>query len=564
MNFSTFVVLLASSPQFRRHGAARLTTLLACAMSAPAAWGFDIPSDNPDVKMRWDNTVKYSAGWRVTGLNETVAADTNGDDGDRNFKRGLTSSRFDLLSEFDVAYKNFGARVSGAAWDDTVYNSSNANHSDTVNSFGIPTDHFPGMTRTIMGRDAELLDAFVYLKNEPTADTAFNVRLGQYSIIYGESLFFGANGIANAQSPVDLIKLLSVPSSQFKEIIRPVPQISAQVQLTPTVSLGGYYQFQWEQTRLPASGSYLSDGDYVGAGAQRFLVAPANPAPAFFVDNTKAANSGQGGLALRFKIGESDIDYGLYAARYNDKLPQLYVRPTGGPPAPGTLSVGTLQLVYPEGINTFGASFSTVLEEANVSGEVSFRTNAPLVSDPQLVLPGQTADANHNPFYAVGKTAHAQISTIYLMTKNPIWDGASFLGEIAWNRVLSVDKNPQALDPNTTRDATALRFILQPSYFQVLPAVDLQVPIGLGYVPPWGRSGAVFKFNGGVENGGDLSIGLNPIYDNQFKFALQYTYYFGPTGGFLKPVDAFGQQILTFDQSLKDRNWISFSVQYTF
>ena len=44
-----------------------------------------------------------------------------------------------------------------------------------------------------------------------------------------------------------------------------------------------------------------------------------------------------------------------------------------------------------------------------------------------------------------------------------------FVGEIAWNRRLSVDKNPGALNPNATRDATNIRMVFEPKYRQVLP-----------------------------------------------------------------------------------------------
>ena len=57
-----------------------------------------------------------------------------------------------------------------------------------------------------------------------------------------------------AQGPIDIFKLLGSPNAQFKEIIRPVPQLSAQLQLSPQLSVGGYYQFRWEADRLPPAG----------------------------------------------------------------------------------------------------------------------------------------------------------------------------------------------------------------------------------------------------------------------------------------------------------------------
>jgi hypothetical protein len=241
---------------------------------------FQIPVANPDLQVRWDNTVKYSAVYRLENPSEKVAGGASGspvpgselDDGDRNFDRGFVSNRIDLFSEFDLAYKNMGFRLSGAAWYDEVYNRGNDNQSVTVNSVSVPAGTFTEKTRDIMGRKAEFLDAFAYLKSDPASETPFVVRLGRHTVLYGETLFFGSNGIAAAQAPTDVIKLLSVPGSQFKEIIRPVGQLSTQIQLSPKVSVGAYYQYDWQKSRLPASGSFLSDADFVGAGSETLLV----------------------------------------------------------------------------------------------------------------------------------------------------------------------------------------------------------------------------------------------------------------------------------------------------
>lgn len=511
-------------------------------------------TQDSDFKLRWDNTFKYSTVFRLKNPSARIVnGDPGGpppgpelDDGDLNFKKGVVSNRIDLLSELDGAYKQMGFRVTGAAWYDSVYNRGNDNTSATVNSISVPAGQFTDETRKVMGRKAEVLDAFVYLKSDAESETPWIVRAGKHTVLYGESLFFGANGIANAQAPIDLVKLLAVPGSQFKEIIRPVGQVSMQLQATPRVSIGAYYQYKWDLSRLPASGSYLSDADFVGAGAERVL-------PFLHTSDLKAKNSGQGGLAVRFKP-DGGVEYGLYAARYHDKAPSLYLDPVST----------TYKLVYPEGINTFGGSFSTTIGPSNVSGEVSMRTNANLVSDPQID-PGYAGNNNSNPLYAVGKTAHAQVSSITLFGKSPIWDGAVFLNELAWNRTLSISKNPNALDQNTTRDAWAFRMILEAQYFQALPGIDLSVPVGLGYNPS-GRSSAVFKFNGGTEHAGDFSIGLTANYHNTTKASLNFVHFFGKENAFLKPNTSAvpGPFSLSFAQSLRDRDFISFSLQSTF
>ncbi len=519
---------------------------------------FELDTANSDVKLRWDNTLKYSAGVRLLNPSGKILNGDPGnpppgpqlDDGDRNFKKdGLMTDRVDWLTELDGTYKNFGFRVSGAAWYDDVYERPNANTSPaTVNSLSVPAGHFTAATAKLMGNYAEILDAFVSYKNDADSETPMVVRLGRHSVLYGETLFFGANGIANAQSPVDLIKLLQVPGSQFKEIIRPVDQISTQAQVSPNVSVGAYYQFGWEPTRLPPSGSYLSDVDFVGAGAESALGMR-------HVGDLNGKTSGQAGVQLRFKPEGGTVEYGLYAAQYNDKLPQIMLSPV----------LGEYRLVYADGVKTVGASFSTVVGASNVSGEASLRTNAPLVSGPAIDM-SLAGNGSDNPLYAVGRTAHLNISSVTLFGGSPIWDGAVFLNELAWNRTLSIQQNPLAIDPNVTRDATAFRMIFEPQYFQVVSGVDFSVPIGLGYNPS-GRSSAVFKFNGGVEHGGDLDIGVNANVKNQFKVGVNYVHFYGSGNAFLTPntnTAIPGLFMQTGAQSLRDRDFLTVSIQSTF
>ncbi|WP_428422533.1 DUF1302 domain-containing protein [Methylibium sp.] len=532
---------------------------------AGPAWAVEFDTGVQDLKLRWDNTVKYNASYRLKDPSATLTADTNLDDGDRNFRKGLVSNRFDLLSEVDARYRDVGVRLSGAAWYDTVYNRSNDNDSPlTANSQSVAYNEFTRATRNLHGRRAEVLDAFVFGKLD-VAGAPLTVRLGRHTLIYGESLFFGSNGIANAQGPVDVVKLVTVPGSQFKEILRPVEQLSGVLQVTPRLTLGAYYQFRWRQSLIPGAGSYLSAADFVGDGAERFIVgAPITPGggPAAFWrgDDLKGKNSGQGGFQLRWAPDGSEWEFGLYAARYHDKTPYLYLVPSAAPDVV-TGQVGSIREVYHEGIRTFGASATTSIGQLNLAFEGSIRDNASLVSDPQVVSLG-TSDNSGAPAYAVGKTGHVQASAIYVLTKTPLWDAGAFLGEVAWNRRLSIDKNPGALDPNTTRDAAALRFIFEPSYFQVVPGLNLSVPIGLGW-NFMGRSSSIFNWNGGSSHGGDYSVGFNFTYQQVWQGGLSYTGFFGGADGFLTPANS-PTPVLSYKQVYKDRNFISLTLKRAF
>ena len=533
------------------------------ALSAVPATAAEIDTGVPELKVRWDNTIKYSTAQRLQDPSAAlITPDANTDDGDRNFARGMISNRIDLLSEVDVTYRDMGFRVSAAGWYDDVYNHSNNHNSPlTASHTSAAYNQFTNATRDLMGNHTEILDAFVFGKFDLRGSDV-SLRLGRQSLLYGESLFFGANGIAVAQAPIDIIKALAVPNTQFKELARPVNQISGQIALSPNLTIGGYYQLEWAPDRLPPVGSYFSFSDVVDVGGERIIAASVpgvGPVASFYrAPDPKAPDSGQGGVQIRYRSDSLGTDFGLYAAQYHEKLPFVYVYPGRGV-SPGSPAdkIGEYALVYPENIQLVGSSFSTTIGDANVGGEISFRQNMPLANTGSAVLPGMTANANNNPLYAVGNSAHAQFSMINVLSANALWPTASLVAEIAWNRLLSISKNPAALDPNATRDASAVRFILEPSYYQVLPGLDITVPLGVGYGLN-GNSAVVQGF--GVKDGGDMSLGLTGEYLKVWKFTANYTHYFGTPGSLNEPVPG----PLSYKQTLADRDFLSLSISRTF
>jgi len=543
----------------RHHAAipAAVATLLGLLALAGPAGAVTINTGDSDFKLRWDNTVKYGAAFRLRDPSQEVAvsaANPNVDAGDLAFKKGLINNRVDLLSELDASYQGFGARVSGVAWYDQVYRQSSNDYpaGNPPNTLSTPNGQFTPETRKLMGKYAEFSDAFVY-GGVNLGDAKLSLRAGRHTLLFGETLFLGANGIAAAQGPVDLIKAFSQPTAQFKEIALPVNQISGNLQVSPTLSFGGYYQFEWRSLRLPATGSYFSPADFVGAGAD-LLLAPTGVTPR--TADRKGSKGGQFGLQARFKLG--DTDYGLYAAQYDDKGPI--------PVLDGT--TGTYALYYQRKIRTFGASLSTVLGETNVAAEASIRRGTPLSPLGDLIITvNPTADNQSNTPYALGNTFHANASAISVFPANGLWDGASLVAEMAYNRLLKVTRSPagipgavpDALNTTHTRDHLAARLVFQPEFFQVLPQLDLQVPIGLG-VGLYGRS-AVFQVV--PEKGGDMSIALNFDYQKLWKAGIQYTHYYG-AGGPAPNLNVAAGSYASYKQYYKDRDFISLSIQRTF
>ncbi len=524
-------------------GRPRRTALsLALVAGLPIANAVEITTSDEDLKIRFDNTVKYSLASRLERPSAELTSDTNQDDGNRNFRKGrVISNRFDLLSEFDVKYRDVGLRISAAGWYDAAYRGKNDNDSPaTNNSASVAYNEFTHATRNIHGSKLELLDALVFGKTE-LGDMLLTGRLGRHTLLYGESLFFGGNGIAAAQAPLDIVKLLSVPNTQFKEMMRPVPQVSAQLQVNSNLSIGGYYQFRWERDRLPAAGSYFSGVDILDDGGERFLLGPG-----FALSRTvdrDPKDSGQWGLQTRYRPAGRDIEFGAYAVRYHSKAPVVWM----------DVPRGQYSMLYHEGIKSFGVSASTTVGEVNVGSEVSVRSNMPLVP-----VAGGTLSPDG---YPVGKTFHAQMSWIALLHASPFWQGGTFLGEVAYHRVMSVTRNEGALDPNGTRSASALRFVFTPQYYQVFDGIDIGVPIGVGY----GISGKSLISHPGfsTRHGGDLSIGISGDYRKVWKFSLTYTTFFGKADNALTPSNS-ATPAYSYKQNLKDRDFVSLSFQHTF
>jgi hypothetical protein len=563
------------NPEPGRRTAVAATLAAALGAASPWAGAFQIDTGNPDVKVNWDNTVKYNVAWRLNNPDPALTtASTNNatnarnyNDGDLNFKRGLISNRVSLLSELDATYGNVGFRVTGSAWYDSVYMGTNDNPGGSTNQRTGAYNEFSQGTESIHGQRAEILDAFAFGKFDLDGHRG-SVRIGKHGLVWGETLFFGANGMAGTMAPTDVGKLQSVPGTPFKEATIPVKQISGQVALTDDITMGAFYQFEWRANRLAGSGSYFSASDATGPGAERLVVTPV--AAWMHGNDITPKNSGQGGLELRFRLPEGETDYGLYATRYHDKgFAGLITRglPTNMPAVPAFLTSPNAyyQVVYGEGISAYGFSASRTFGAVNLAGEVSVRQNVPLVSYNMSAPLTSTLSASVDQgIFAVGNSAHANLSALWSVPATPLFNEANFVGEIGWNRRTSITRNAANLDPRSERDAWGWRFVFSPMYRQVLPGLDIAVPIGLSY-NPHGKSSVVSVFNNtGIDKGGDFSIGLDGSYLDDWRFTLTYTHFYGDKGLFQNGLNGSAVQVKTFQNYFADRDFISVSLRRTF
>jgi len=525
-------------------------------------------------KMEWDTTVKYNSMFRlakesVAIVGTTVPNNNNStlDDGDNNFHRGLVSNRTDILSEMDISFgSNFGIRASMAAWGNPVYNQRTGNTSPvTWNARSSDYHHFAAGTKDLDYLYAELLDAFMHARI-PIGKTTLAVRGGQFAQQWGQSVFFGSNGIAGAMAPIDLIKLLSVPNAQFKEIIRPVPQVAAVLQVNPKLSIGAYYQLRFVETRFPSVGSYMSNSDVLGAGAETFFLSPGGYYGPWLhrTADTAAKNWGQFGVEVLVRAPHG-WDLGFYGLQFHDTAPQIYLyiddpayNNSHAPPGP-TNPLGSYRLVYPENIKSIAISASKTTGITNWAAEISGRLNQDLAVAATAYVPSVpfVPDNNKRTLYPSGDTLHGNISALATLHPNFIARDSMLLAEVAWNDLLSISKNESAwtTENNATKQAIAFMALYTPTYHQIRSGLDLNVPIGINF-SPYGRS--VLGPGFATEKGGFFNIGGGLAYHDANRFSITYQRFLGDQGG-----SVFNNNF-SYKQSYGDRNYVVLSLYRTF
>ena len=322
--------------------------------------------ENDIIEGNFDSTLSYGGSFRVDDpelssigrANGGTAYSVNGDDANLNYDSGLFSHVSKGTHDLELAFKKLqdvSIFIRG-----TYFIDFENNRSDSPLS---------GSAKREVGRDTELLDA--YVSYDLPFSVPVNIRLGNQVLSWGESTFI-QNGI-NVINPID-VKKFRVPGSELREALRPVPLLSASIQLTDNLSLEGFYQFKHEEMEIDPAGSYFSTKDFVGDGGQYAMLgfgSLSNPNMSSWTDNplapfldgvpaklptlsnprfnptlppsaanapflpsnagaiprgksNRASDSGQFGFAAHyFAEGLNDTEFSFYFLNYHSRLPLI-------------------------------------------------------------------------------------------------------------------------------------------------------------------------------------------------------------------------------------------------
>lgn len=518
---------------FRLHAIA-----VALSLWCGVAMGMEVDVGNPDLKVRWDNTVRYNLGVRMEGQDARILAGNPYDESDAKFsKHDIVTNRFDLLSELDLSYKSrFGARISASAWYDHAYQDRTL----TAPAGGV-TSYFNNeynakVKRYVNGPSAEFLDAFAWA-NFDLGEVPVNVKLGRHAIVWGEGLLIGAHAISYSQAPVDGQKAVSSPGIETKEVFLPLNQLSFKAQVTSDLTLAGQYFLEWKETRAPNGGTYLSGSD-TAPNVDRLNIAggfaAANVAP------VKPKNAGNWGLSARLNVAAIDSTVGLYYRKFNDYNPENGIQFRSFtqlvPGNPATTVPATFRFVYPQDTKLIGLSLARAIGPVSFGAELSYRKNAALNTVGSYVSTNLDTGAR-------GNTLHAVANGVYLLPKTALWDTGSVAAEFAYSHLQKVTANEQLYkgvgtaacvrtgtsgataqpgdesDGCSSKDFYQMAINFAPQYLGILPSWDLTVPVSINY----GIKGVAPSGSGGFEKLLVWSIGANMIYQAKHEFSLRYS-----------------------------------------
>ena len=396
--------------------AALAATLLALSATSAVAIEFS----NDEWSGSFDTTVTYGASFRAGDLDpENVGKgalnpldfllsnaerrespgrwSVNNDDGNRNYPDGgdIVAHTIKLTSELDVKWRNFGGFTRFTAF----YDFENAS-----------TDFLSKEAEKRVGKDVRLLDLYIWGEHE-VGDRFLNWRLGRQVVSWGESTFI--QGGINVINPVDVSRL-RVAGAELKEAFEGVNMLYGTIDLTPSLSLEALYMFEFREIIPDPVGAFFSTNDIATPGGSYVMLgfgAPDQPVinPDLFstvcldgnygasdsqlpvslvaagcsaavprTDTLDAKNGGQFGLSLRwFAESLNSTEFGFYFLNYHSRLPLI----SGTTITTTSPTSGRYYTEYPEDVNLWGASFNSNIGTWALSGEVSYRPNAPLQYD---------------------------------------------------------------------------------------------------------------------------------------------------------------------------------------
>jgi hypothetical protein len=362
----------------------------------------------------------------LVGVGNGGKANTvNNDDGNLNYAPGIASNQLRGSAELALRWRNFGAFVRGNGFYDF----------ETELGGGRRTE-LSRKGSWVVGAGAQLQDAYLTADFD-VGEVPVQLRVGRQAINWGETNFlrFGVDVV----NPIDLAALTQ-PTTTSRDLFVRQGMLWGVANLTETLAVEAFYQFEWQPVGLPPVGWLFSADDLLGAdvnvafdGFGRFsdqgtdldaAFHPTNQPLGFDANFMKIYSSGrdepdnqrQFGLALQSFLPVLNASkLALSFVNYHSRLPLVNGQTADPAAVAGTSDLAVAQrelsygisrsdaellalsdlangtrysVVYPEDIKMLGLGFSTatVTTGTLIAGELSYHFNWPLQIPREEVL----------------------------------------------------------------------------------------------------------------------------------------------------------------------------------
>ncbi len=555
----------------------------------------------------WDTTVSLGSSWRVSERDENrighanlaelrgytlvppaeyyepiSAWSNNGDDANLNFDKGdAFSTVVKLTTEMGLEHNSgFGFFIRGSGFYDYELKNDPEKRRKPITEAALDEQ----------GEDYRLLDAYIY-DTWNFEERTLQGRLGRQVVSWGESTFI-QHGLSEINA-VDLTKL-RVPGAELKEGLIPVNTLWTSLDLTDSLSLEAFVQFEWEHFRTDEPGTYFASQDFTGESGSGihlgFGVYPENKpgTVARRIEDRDAKDSGQFGLKMAWLAENLNYtEFGFYYVNYHNKRPIISVNAHNGTEVTGFFE-------YLEDIQMYGLSFNTTTNGGmSVAGELTYRPDMPLqIDDVELLfatlepvgsIPSGTSQVpagaglgEEISGYRLLDTVQAQ--TTFTMFMGPTWgaDQWVLLSEIGLNLIMDMPEKDELRfnAPATNRSGNVARLPTNPpSSAPPLEGVEEnpfadEFSWGYRIVSKWNYSDVLLGWNMAprlvfqhdvngttpgpvsnfVEDRMALTVGLGMDLQATWKADIGYSSYFG--GG---TANVMG-----------DKNFIAANISYSF
>lgn len=450
--------------------------------------------------------------------------------------------------------------------------------------FEMANQNLPDAAENRAKQHGDITDAYVYKYLLP--DQNLSIRLGKQVISWGESTFIG-QALSDVNT-VDISKLRT-PGSDLKDAFLGTPAIDIAYTFAENYTLEGFYLFGYDEIKVDPMGGFFATLDSIadgggfanalgGFGGSNTVNVPPGGFPRCVAPDGKPCDllggrlvrmgddipsgGGQWGLAFRaFLPGFGNGgEVGIYYQNMHDHLPSLSVMRNAVGPG------GRFFIEYPENVERFGVSFNTNVAGVALSGEYSWRRNAPI----QLIAPllkGAGLPAPGAPL-APGATLRGfdrveRHQAQFTVNKNwgvTEWlkaDANATVAEVMWGWLGDMPPSNTLFEPDISKDFGKLVVRHALTYNAALfNLIALEPSLAFS----WDLHGFSNELGGAklvVDDRKAITVGLGFLYGGgRWTGNISYTNFFGPQDDFNLANSRYN--------GTDDRDFLAFNASYSF